>query len=272
MWLASDLIFKPSALVGLASHHLEPSILGQSQHVKDTVIALIEGVKEGHDGRHGEVAVATNDDVEVSKAGFESVDEAVEDVSTVATVVNIAGAQDHSDELVVLVENGQGKEHALIVKSMKEGQFLLAMNGVSSAIDVEYDEVGVRSEILNIGLFKSVDDGAHGVEVEGIVKAGECGLRRKAIVIGQEVTGEFDDRIVTNVMGVVGVLVAKAQPIDALAQLLKPAVDDPVRVSVVREQRSEVLCEPKPVVDLTQKQCPAIRRQSGGVKTDIDVL
>ena len=52
-------------------------------------------------------------------------------------------------------------------------------------------------------------------------------------------------------MGVVGVLVAKAQPIDALAQLLKPAVDDPVRVSVVREQRSAAKCFVSPSLSST---------------------
>ena len=73
-------------------------------------------------------------------------------------------------------------------------------------------------------------------------------------------------------MGVVGVLVAKAQAVNSLSELFEPVMDNLVGISVVRQQGSEVLGKAKPIINLTQEQTSGVGGEVWDIKTDIDRL
>src|ERR1041385_513799 len=136
------------------------------------------------------------------------------------------------------------------------------MRRVVGAIGVEHDERGCGVEFVDVLTLELAPQSIQLATSDLVLPTRQRRLRGQRAV---RVTRMLDRRIVAKPIGIVAVLVAERDLIDALAKLLATVMAPTLGVAVVFEKRGELAREADALVDLPQQQDAAVGRDVGRV-------
>ena len=167
--------------------------------------------------------------------------------------------QDRRDELARLaVENQQRVKHVLVVEAVEERELLLSVRRVVGGVDVEHDERRVRRQRLNVLILEHLPEPSDSFATHCVLQPRQRRLRRQSIRSTAVGADHLQERIVAHDVGVVAVLVAECDLVDALTKLLRARVHDQQRIPLVAHRGGQRLRQAERLVDPPQRQCAAV--------------
>jgi hypothetical protein len=207
----------------------------------------------------------------VREARLDRANEPHDESRRIAIVSRVAGAKTHADEPSFAVEDDKWKVHAMAVVPVEERHRLLTVRRVGGGVDIEHHHAGVVGQLPHVVVLELTLKGDDRPRIDAVLETRERRLRREpALILGQTVTRDPQQRVVAKRVGIVLVFVAESDLKDALAHLLWSAVHDTPRITPIREMRRHSRAHAERRVELTQEQRSAFARNLRRVERDID--
>ena len=242
---------------------------GQAEDVGDPII-----LAPVHRLRPAVMAVTPDGDRGVRPVAADRPDEPTQMAPHLATRGRLARAQDHRDGTagggVVDVDR---QKAALSVMSVEQRQLLLAVHHITGVVDVESNG-GWRH-----GVTGAVEVDQHPPEPDEVAQARRVlqprdgGLAHQVrAAVGQAAAGELEGWIGAQMVEVIGILVPAGDGQDACQQDLGQRMQNPARITPVRDHRGELLGDAQPSGSLGEQQDAAVRGQASAVKRSCELL
>jgi len=186
----------------------------------------------------------------------------------------LRGAQDHHHRLAALhVIDVDRQEAALLVVTVPERQLLAAVHDVQRVVDVEHDLVRRRrkrgAELVDQGRRH-----VHGLPAaRHVLQPAQGRLRAERFAtLGAAADGQLEQRIVSEPVEVVAVLVAAADRERARLDQLDERMGDPGRITTIGKAVGEPRTDAELPLDLAQQQQPPVRGLVAASEIDCELL
>lgn len=158
--------------------------------------------------------------------------------------------------------------HVAVVVAVEEAQLPLAVSGIGGRVDIQHDLLpgGVRRAMSTEPLQAQPLQTADRFPGRGVLQARERRLRGPRPI--RPVHHRAQGRVVAQEGGIVGVLVAGRDLVDALAQKIKRRMLDVARVALVAQQPLESGRQPQALVELAQQDQSGLAGDRASLKVE----
>ena len=218
------------------------------------------------------MAVGPDQDAGVRPVAPDRPHEAAQVSADLSPARPLGRSQDRADEPSVAIEHHDRLEAVFVVMGIEQAQLLAAMHGVKGVVDVEHDPLRHLPE----GGAVEVDHRPahrHQLAHAGqVLQPADRRLRRQIPTRRQRILGHLEDRIGTQPVGVVAILVAGGDHLHAKADHVGQAVDDLIRAARIVDAPRQTLGDTQPLFHLGQSQNATVRGQHAAVETGDDGL
>ena len=236
---------------------------GVAGEAKDEIgMRVIEG--ELHQFRVGEVAITAQDDAGIGPSLPQAAQHPLEDHGVLRSGGTLAGTQGGGDEFAgESLEDKQRQVAVVAVMVVIKGEFLLAMGGILGVVHIEDNHRGwlgiTGDELINKGLGHAVDIPGRG----GIFQTREGGRTGQVTprIQGLAIYPQLEERIGTQGVGVVAILVTAGDLVDALGQEIPQGMLRVGGMALIVEGLCQAVGKADLPVDAPQQQGAEIRGQ-----------
>ena len=125
--------------------------------------------------------------------------------------------QDRADEPAIAVEHHDRLEAVFVVMGVEQAQLLAAMHGVEGVVDVEHDPLRHLPEGGAVEVDHRPPHRHQLAHAGQVLQPADRRLRRQVPIRRQRILGHLEDRIGTQPVGVVAVLIAGGDHLHAEA-------------------------------------------------------
>ncbi|EXL04978.1 hypothetical protein BG36_09635 [Aquamicrobium defluvii] len=176
-------------------------------------------------------------------------------------------AADRPHEAAIAIEHHDRLEAVFVVMGIEQAELLAAVHGVKGVVDVEHDPLRHLPE----GGAVKVDHRPphrHQLPHAGqVLQPAHRRLRRQIPTRRQCILGHLEDRIATQPLGVVAILVAGSDHLHAKTDHVRQAVDDMVRAARIVNAPRQTLGHTQTLFHFGQSQNATVGRQHAAVET-----
>ena len=184
----------------------------------------------------------------------------------------LGGAQHGGDEAALAVEHDDRLKTVFVVMRVEEPQLLAAMHGVKSVVDVEDDPVWNLVEGLAIKIDHSVAHAQQRARVGQVFQPRDRRLRTQFALRWCQIERHLEHRVAAQRVGVVAVLVARRDHQQAKANDVVQRMRDLPGIARILQAGGHALGHTQALLDFTQRQNAAVRRQQAAVEIDDNFL
>ena len=150
---------------------------------------------------------------------------------------------------------------------IEQAQLLAAVHGVEGVVDVEHDPLRHLPEGGAVEVDHRPPHRHQLAHAGQVLQPADRRLRRQIPTRRQRILGHLEDRIGTQPVGVVAVLVAGGDHLHAEADHVGQAVDDLIGAARIVDAARQTLGDTQPPLHLGQSQNATVRRQHAAVET-----
>lgn len=224
------------------------------------------GIAVGQDQRHqlgiGKVAVAAQQDMGLRPVAAQQADHPLHDHGVLGAGRAFAGAQHGAHQGAgVCLEHQQGQVAMVAVVRVVKRQRLLAIGGIVGVVQIQRDRDGglrvAGDELLDQGVGQSVDIATPQRAFQAGV--GGCAGQR---IVGTErgpPGGQLEQRVVTQGIGIVAVLVTRGDLKNALGQQVAHRVGGVARIAGIADRLDQPPNQTDALIDGAQHQGAQVR-------------
>ena len=218
------------------------------------------------------VAVGPDQDPGVRPIGPDRPYQAAQVSADLDAIGPLARSQDRTDEPTRAIEHHDRLEAVLVMVGIEEAKLLAAVHGVKRVVNVEHDPLRHLSERGAIKVDHRPPHRDQLPHAGQVFQPAHRRLRRQIATRRQRVLGHLEDRIGTQPVGIIAILITGGNHLHAEADHVGQAVDDLVRAARIIDASRQTLGHPQPPFHLGQRQNTTIRGQHAAVKTGDDAL
>ena len=166
-----------------------------------------------------------------------------------------------------------GKEAPLVVMSVEPRQLLVAVHDIERIVDVQRDRARRVRMAPAPQINHAMAQTQQSAQVRCVLPTRYGRLRGPiAATVRQPAAGQFEGRIVTQIVKVIRVRIAAGNGEDACPQDVIHAMGDPATIAMIGDQRSQVVHQAEPPVGGRQQQYAAIGADRARVEGRSDLL
>src|SRR5947209_1697160 len=109
--------------------------------------------------------------------------------------------------------------HMLLVVAVVSASFLIAVGRIIGGIGVDQDarRSPIAPTLVEVEGKQGRSQPAAGLPIDGILEAGECGLAGERAILGQTATGQLEEWVMPEGIGIILILVATGNLEEPLA-------------------------------------------------------
>jgi len=247
----------------------EHTVAGQAED--EIRVRVIE--RQLHQFGVGEMAVAAQHDVGLGPGGTQTLENPLEDHGVLRPLWALAGTEGGGDEFAGdPLEQEQRQVAVAAVVVVVEAQLLRSVGGVLGMIHVQDDELGwfgiAGDELIDEGLGQAVDVFGRGAILQARERggAGQVGIGIQRLAI----KAQLEERIASERIGVIAVLVGAGDLIGTLSKQLPQVVGDIGRMALVVEGLRQMRGQADVAVYTAQDHGAEIRRQGATIEIASD--
>jgi hypothetical protein len=207
------------------------------------------------------MAVGTQQDLGVRPVGADRPQQAAQEGADLFATRPFGGAKHSCDEAPLAVEHDDRLKAIIVVIRIEEPQLLAAMSRIKRVVDVERDPFRDLPERLAIKIDHGASHAQKGAGIRQVLKPRDGRLRTQFAVRGSKVMRHLEYRIDAKTVGVVAVLVAGGDHQEAEADDVGESVRNLIGRTRILDTASETISDAQPLLDLSQHQDAAVRRQ-----------
>ena len=158
----------------------------------------------------------------------------------------------------------------MLIVSVKHAQLLLSMRGVVEGVDVEREVSGRRVEGLDEQIHQHVTQPPEVWDRDGVLEPRERRLTGEVGIVGKSVGDELEDRIRSQRIVIVLILVIGEDAVDPLPDHAQQRLPREGRIAAIVESGRELFGESDVLVDLSHGQEAGIAGEWCGRDLDFD--
>ena len=150
---------------------------------------------------------------------------------------------------------------------VEQGEFLLAMNGIGSVVDVEDDAVRRGGEAAAVEIDQATADAIEGGHIRDVLQSRQCRLAHQVDAgHGRAATGDLHRRIGAQCVGVIAILITGRNQHHAHERHVGVGGGDAQGIANVGERQRDHVGDAEAQRDLAQHDDAAVRRAVAAVE------